>query len=151
MSSTAYSGTTLYAGFWRRVIAVIIDGIVVDVAGGIVLAALAAVVGSPETDDGAIRPVFILVALLFVVGVWLYWTLMESGPAQATLGKQALSIKVTDHDGNRLGFGRANGRFFAKIISYMVPFGVAFMMAGWTAKKQALHDMIAGTLVIRSL
>jgi len=74
---------------------------------------------------------------------------MESSESQATLGKRAVSIKVTDMNGNRISFGRATGRDFAKIISGL-PLFIGFMMAGWTSKKQALHDMIAETLVIKA-
>ena len=152
MSATAqYVGTTLYAGFWRRFIAILVDTFVLYAAAGLVFAVAYAVFGSPITEDGGLQPVFLLLYLLFAVAGWLYFTLMESGAGQATLGKRALSIAVTDGNGNRISFGRANGRFFGKLVSYMIPFGIGFMLAGWTAKKQALHDMIAGTLVIRAL
>jgi len=148
----AHVGTTLYAGFWRRFIAYIIDCVVLYVAVGLVIGATYAMVGGPVTEDGGIRPVFLLLYALFLIGFWLYFTLMESGEGQATLGKRALSIVVTDDAGRRIGFGRANGRFFSKcLLTALVPFGIGFMLAGWTAKKQALHDMIAGTLVIRAL
>ncbi len=73
---------------------------------------------------------------------------MESSANQATLGKMALSLKVTDAKGERLTFGRATGRHFGKIVSGVI-FLIGFFMAGWTAKKQALHDMMASTLVVR--
>lgn len=79
---------------------------------------------------------------------WLYFSIMESSKAQATIGKMALSLKVTDMEGNRISFGRATGRFFGKFISEIILM-IGFMMAGWTEKKQALHDMMADTLVIR--
>ena len=148
----AQIGTTLYAGFWRRFIAYTIDCVVLYVAVGLVIGAAYALVGSPVTEDGGIRPLFLLLYALFLIGFWLYFTLMESGEGQATLGKRALAIVVTDDAGRRIGFGRANGRFFGKcLLTGLVPFGIGFMLAGWTAKKQALHDMIAGTLVIRAL
>ena len=84
-----------------------------------------------------------------VIAGWLYFALMESSSSQATIGKMALSLRVTDLSGERVTFGRASGRHFAKWISILT-FFVGFMMAGWTAKKQALHDMIAGTLVVRA-
>ena len=62
----------------------------------------------------------------------------------------ALGLQVTDLEGRRISFGRASGRFFGKIISAMILY-IGFMMAGFTEKKQALHDMIAGTLVIRKM
>jgi uncharacterized RDD family membrane protein YckC len=82
-----------------------------------------------------------------IVVSWLYFAKMESSEKQATIGKKAMGIYVTDVNGQRLTFGRATGRFFAKIISSMVPLYIGFIMAGFTQKKQALHDMIAGTLV----
>jgi uncharacterized RDD family membrane protein YckC len=92
--------------------------------------------------------IFLGIVVLFVI-VWLYFAKLESSEAQATWGKRALSIFVTDANGQRMTFGRASGRFFAKIITGMIPFGIGYIMAGFTAKKQALHDMIAGTLVWR--
>jgi uncharacterized RDD family membrane protein YckC len=73
---------------------------------------------------------------------------MESSRYQASLGKMALGIVVTDLSGQRISFGRATGRHFAKIISKITIY-IGYMMAGWTQQKQALHDMIAGCLVIR--
>jgi uncharacterized RDD family membrane protein YckC len=81
--------------------------------------------------------------------VWLYFALLESGPVQATFGKRIMGLKVTDMAGERISFGRASGRFFGKLITGMIPFGIGYMMAGFTDRKQALHDLIAGTLVIR--
>lgn len=78
---------------------------------------------------------------------WLYYALMESSVKQATLGKMALGIVVTDLAGNRISFGRATGRYWAKLISALTLLA-GFVMAGFTAKKQALHDMIAGCLVV---
>jgi uncharacterized RDD family membrane protein YckC len=81
---------------------------------------------------------------------WLYNAYFESSEWQATLGKKVMNLVVTDLDGQRLTFGRASGRFFAKIISGLIPFGVGYIMAGFTEKRQALHDMIASCLVLRS-
>ena len=86
--------------------------------------------------------------LLF--GGWLYFALMESSTRQATLGKMALDMKVTDDEGNRISFGRATGRYFAKILSALILL-IGFIMVAFTDRKRGLHDMIAGTLVeIRS-
>ncbi|MBP2070853.1 RDD family protein [Thermoanaerobacterium butyriciformans] len=117
-----------YAGFWRRFVAYIIDGLIL----------------------GIIEAIFISAkmpyAVLFVG--WLYYALMESSSTQATLGKMALGLYVTDLNGDKIGFGRATGRYFGKIISGLILF-VGFMMAGWTARKQALHDIMAETLVLK--
>jgi len=74
---------------------------------------------------------------------------MESSARQATFGKAAMSLRVTDLTAQPLTFGHATGRYFSKIISGLIPLGIGFIMAGFTEKKQALHDMIAGTLVLR--
>jgi uncharacterized RDD family membrane protein YckC len=74
---------------------------------------------------------------------------MESSQYQGTFGKMALGLIVTDLEGRPLSFARASGRFFGKIITGMIPFGIGYIMAGFTEKKQALHDMIAGCLVLR--
>jgi uncharacterized RDD family membrane protein YckC len=86
--------------------------------------------------------------LISIVMVWLYHAGFEASSAQGSLGKMALGIKVTDENGRRISFGRATGRHFGKIISALICF-VGFMMAGFTERKQALHDMMAGCLVIR--
>ena len=89
--------------------------------------------------------------LIFLGLQWLYFAGMESSERQATFGKAAMSLRVTDLEGRRLSFGHATGRFFAKIVSGLIPFAIGYIMAGFTEKKQALHDMIAGTLVLRKL
>ncbi len=79
---------------------------------------------------------------------WLYYTLLESSSRQATLGKMALGIVVTDLEGNRISFARANGRYWGKLVSAIILL-IGFIMAGFTRKKQALHDIMAGTLVVK--
>lgn len=81
---------------------------------------------------------------------WIYEAAMESSSKQATLGKMALGLKVTDLEGRRISFARATGRHFAKLLSGMILL-IGYIMAGFTERKQALHDMIAGTLVQRTL
>ncbi len=81
-----------------------------------------------------------------ILAGWIYYAALESSVKQATLGKTALSIKVTDMEGNRIGFGRATGRHFAKIISGIILL-IGYLMIAFTEKKQGLHDMMAGCLV----
>lgn len=143
--------STDYAGFWHRFGAFVIDAIVLiaaAVAIGLVLGLVAggftgdaAVLEEDETAAGAF---FQLLALL---GQWLYFALMESSSKQATLGKMAVGLRVTDMDGNRVGFGKATGRYFGKIVSGLI-LGIGYLMIAWTKKKQALHDQMAGTLVL---
>ena len=127
--------TTAYAGFWRRFAAYLLDSLILS----IVLVPLT-LAGPPE-QQAALSPVTTGIA-------WLYFALMESSSRQATVGKMALGIVVTDMEGNRIGFGRATGRYFAKFISALILL-IGFIMAGFTEKKQALHDIIVNTLVVR--
>jgi uncharacterized RDD family membrane protein YckC len=90
-----------------------------------------------------------LIALAIVFN-WLYYALLESSAWQATLGKKALGLEVTDMAGQRISFARATGRYFGKIVSAFILM-IGFIMAGFTAQKQALHDMMAGCLVIRKI
>jgi len=93
-------------------------------------------------------------AMFFVAAIvisWLYFAMMESSERQGTFGKAMVNLRVMDANGNRLSFAHASGRFFSKIITGMVPFGIGYIMAGFTQKKQALHDFIAGTVVVRTL
>ena len=148
-----------YAGFWLRFVAWIIDRIVLQFAGSILTLPFAASMGirafmrtHPTSPEDFIplfenmRRVFLIILVL----EWLYYALLESSAWQATLGKKALGLEVTDLAGVRITFGRATGRYFARYISFFT-LGIGYIMAGITAKKQALHDMIAGTLVIRKL
>jgi uncharacterized RDD family membrane protein YckC len=97
-----------------------------------------------------------LILFIYLMSSWLYWALLESSAWQATLGKKALGLYVTDLAGNRPTFGRASGRFFAGRGIAMIPSlgGLYYLldciMAGFTEKKQALHDMIASCLVMRN-
>ena len=129
--------TPEYAGFWKRFLAVILDGIL--------LGAVNWLLSRGTGDFFGVK--FLNISILSVVIGWLYYILMESSEKQATLGKQAMRIKVTDMQGRRISFGRATGRYFSKWLSAAI-FMIGYMMAGWTEKKQALHDLIAGTLVV---
>ena len=94
--------------------------------------------------------IFGFFGIIFVVS-WLYYALSESSSWQATLGKKILNLKVTDISGQPISFGRASGRYFAKIITGMIPLMIGYIMAGFTEKKQAIHDMIASCLVLRKI
>jgi uncharacterized RDD family membrane protein YckC len=122
-----------YGGFWIRVVAAIIDTILIRV----VLFPIAAIFGLSG------------MVVLTIAASWLYEAVMESSSYQATLGKMILGMKVTDLYGNRISFARATGRHFAKILSAMI-LCIGFIMVGLTERKQGLHDLVAGTLVPRS-
>jgi uncharacterized RDD family membrane protein YckC len=143
-----------YAGFWLRFVAFVIDCIFISI---VILGAVTVVAfilgvpvgpGAGRYGGKAFGVAFGIRHCIGILVVWLYWALMESSPKQATLGKMALGLKVTDLQGERLSFARATGRFFGKFVSELILF-VGFMMAGWTEKKQALHDIMAGALVVK--
>ena len=153
-----------YAGFWLRVVAYLIDGLLAGIGFGVLALIGVAMVGVGHFKDfaqGANNPddfftpdvigiVFVL-AVTAVVMVWLYYAGMESSIYQGTLGKMALGLIVTDLEGRRISFGRASGRYFSKLITGLIPLGIGYAMAGFTEKKQALHDMIASCLVLRKV
>ena len=135
-----------YAGFWKRFAAFIIDRIILLVGGGIVGGVFGFIYGlsNPDPNLGMVQ---LYASFIGSFINFLYFTLFESSSLQATPGKLALGIIVTDLDGNRISYARAVGRYFASFFSY-VTLLVGFMMAGLTARKQALHDLIAGCLVV---
>lgn len=135
------ASTTDYAGFWKRFVAIIIDSIIVAIPAFIVGAILGvAFQNAPEA--GAIINVLVGLAI-----GWAYYALQESSPAQATLGKRALGIIVVDYGGRRISLARATGRFFGKYLSGLILL-IGYLMAAFTPRKQALHDFLAGTLVV---
>lgn len=145
-----------YAGFWLRFVAFLLDQLIlmgVMMGVGFVVGMF---VGVASVNSGGRSPgaksaaalVPLAMNLVSFVATFLYYTLQEAGSAQATFGKRAAGIIVTNDSGNRISYGQAVGRFFGKWISWII-LGFGFFMAGWTQRKQALHDMMAGTLVVR--
>ena len=144
-------GAAIHAGFWRRVAAYVIDYVITSVAIWMIALVVGVGIGASQSDpasvaSGLVAGQGVLLLSGLVIG-WLYFALQESSAAQSTLGKRAMALKVTDDYGRRIGFGRASGRFFGKIISGVI-LCIGYALAGWTARKQALHDMLAGTLVV---
>lgn len=164
VASVPQSGARAYAGFWLRFVAYIIDGLLLTVVLAVIVAIVIGFIGLGtlrEQFEGMDRPnapfpAFLFVGFLTFLVIlilisWLYEAGMESSEYQGSLGKMALGLVVTDMEGRRISFARASGRFFAKMISELVPLRIAFIMAGFTEKKQALHDMIASCLVLRKV
>ena len=134
-----------YAGFWIRVLAYLIDTIILM----IVFAPLAFLFGENLFDmspDAQIYSVFDLIS--FIVGIS-YFVGFETSNMQGTPGKRALGLIVVDHDGATLTVGRAIGRYFAKILSALILL-IGYIMVAFTERKQGLHDMICSTLVLKA-
>ena len=155
---------TNYAGFWQRFLALIIDSILIGVIRSILVIPILAAVGlsfvgdiqdldtADSSDVIAMAAAFIgalmaTAAISSVISI-LYFSFMESSKYQASVGKLALGLIVTDMEGNRIDFGKALLRNFGKLVSGAILL-IGYIMAGFTDKKQALHDMIASTLVVK--
>jgi len=148
-----------YAGFWKRVLALCIDGIIL----GPVLAVIAAMIAGPPPPEvrdyvehpeyaplpePAIRYWWLIVwGYTNIIGGGIYFALMECSRFQGTVGKRIVGIKVTDLDGHRISLGRAILRYLARLLS-MGSFYVGFLIAAFTERKQALHDIITKCLVV---
>ena len=121
-----------YAGFFERFLAVLIDAVILSIASAVIRMVLGSVVGG-------------LIGLALGIAYEVYFL---SSSKQATIGKQALGIIVTDLNGGCIDPGKAALRWVGKIVSCLILF-IGYIMAAFTQRKQALHDMIAGTLVLK--
>ena|GEM_PF-292312 len=151
--SLAESSDFRYAGFWIRFCALFIDSIIVGIFAVItefvVCFALGLSLGAAGANIASITSKAALLAMAVGATVnWLYYAAGESSMAQATLGKRAMGIIVTDMNGKRITFGHATGRYIGKFISSIL-LCVGYLMVAFTEKKQGLHDIMAGTLVLR--
>lgn len=147
----------VFAGFWLRAIAYLLDTVVISLVGGLVAsfypatfikypdAAATATAANPLASLPQLTPLGFAIT---IAATWFYYTLFEASNWQATPGKRVLKIYVTDMFGQRPTFARIAGRNFAKIISNLT-FLVGYLVAGFTVKKQALHDLISSCLVLR--
>jgi uncharacterized RDD family membrane protein YckC len=171
------SNSVQYAGFWMRFLAVIIDGIILNILHRIIIIPILGAIGFVDnsfaeinkliyalmqgyryTEEQIMAMVFssietvvpMMVVSMIVSGVItiLYYSFMESSKYQATLGKMALGLKVTDENGNNLGFAKCVIRQIGKYVSSIILM-IGYIMAGFTSKKQALHDIMAGALVVK--
>ena len=139
-----------FAGVGRRLVAGLIDAALM-VVGFVVIVFLVyffmAVAGANDQTLSSDLPFWITVGL-WVVFAWIYSALLEGSSARATLGKLALQIQVAGASGGRISFGRATLRFGAKAIFTPLTLGIAFLVAAFTERHQALYDIVAGTIVV---
>ncbi len=138
----------VYAGFWKRFLAWIIDSLILFIPLTLVEIMF---LWNPGYIWYPWNPMYWVYQCLswganFLVG-WLYFCLFESSEHQGTPGKLALNIIVTDIDGERISFARATARHFGKILS-AITLLIGYLLIAFTERKQGLHDMIAGTLVV---
>ncbi len=155
----SYSQTPNYAPFFPRLLGSLVDSVVVaamilGVLFGASLASRKVLVAMEQLDDGALSDVGELPATLVILATavvvpLLYHVLLETGPHQATLGKRLLGLRIVNEDGQTISKGQSIGRFFASAFLSRWFLCAGYLMALFTSKKQTLHDMLAGTLVIR--
>ncbi len=149
----------VHAGFWKRVAASTLDGLLMTLVLLVVLAIGAALLGigmKSVTDDlasGALGGFFILgIYVVPIVLQAIYFTWMHASGHQATLGKMAVGIKVVQGDGRRIGTGRSLGRWAGYFFMHLFTCGITSLISAFTVglglRKQALHDMVADTLVV---
>lgn len=131
-----------YAGFWIRAAGFLIDVLIAGAITGIISRILFG--NYYPADNPSADPAQGGVSLLVN---WIYFAWQESSAKQATIGKQAVGIKVCTENGERLSFANATGRYFAKILSTIILF-IGFIMVAFDEKKQGLHDKLAKTLVV---
>jgi uncharacterized RDD family membrane protein YckC len=138
-----------YGGFWIRVLAYIIDYFIVNFATAILFVVFAVGIAVAEPSDEAAGGALVLVWGGTLVIDWLYHAIMESSSWQGTVGKKGLNLVVANTAGERISFGRATARYFAKILSALVLL-IGYFMVGWTQRKQGLHDLIVDTVVYKA-
>lgn len=148
-----------YGGFWIRFVAFIIDAVIVAViCSPFVMTMVPSMVGAVMHSGNRGPDPEMMINLMFAgirlkiitqVIAWIYEAWMTSSDRQATVGKISVGLKVTDLYGQRISFARATGRHFAKILSAMILM-IGFIMVAFTERKQGLHDLLAGTLVVKS-
>ena len=129
---------TAYGGFWIRFLAYLVDSVILFCALillGVAFAFLGPIGAWLMTLTGLVAPL-------------LYWGWMQASARQATFGKALLGMKVTDASGNRMSLLRSLGRELAKWLS-AIPLMIGFLIAAFTGRKQALHDIVASTTVVK--
>jgi uncharacterized RDD family membrane protein YckC len=132
-----------YSTFLQRVAASLIDTVVLFVISsviGFVVGFFSYAIFGPDAS------ILIGYLLGLVIG-WLFYAAFESSEYMATPGKMALSIQVRDENFQRLSFGRATGRHFARFLS-SIPLCIGYLFPLWTQRRQALHDIVAKTVVV---
>jgi uncharacterized RDD family membrane protein YckC len=161
-----YEKKTQYAGFWIRFAACLLDGIIISIPLTVIFLVLfyfifassgaLDVLSDPAAIDGGFTDqqmitflsTYIIVLLVSIIVPIFYYAGMHASKWQATVGKKLLKLKVTDLQGNRISFWRGLGRYLAMVFISSI-FYIGYIIAAFTDKKQSLHDLIAGTVVVK--
>jgi len=148
-STTESVGAVVYAGFWERFAAAIIDGFLLSVATYALVFLFMAITSSAASSEGSQAALSVGYLLFSIILTWLYFAILESSEKSATFGKRWLGMRVLREDSyERINFGRATARYFGKILSTILLY-IGYLIQPFTKKRQALHDMMAGAVVVR--
>lgn len=135
-----------YGGFWKRVIAYLIDAFIIAFPVTMIFGTVIPEV--LKTENVEVTSITVsMPQVIMLVASWVYFAGLESSAWQATVGKKMLGMQVTDTSGERINFIKATIRYLAKFLSSFFLM-IGFIMVAFTAKKQGLHDFIAGTVVL---
>lgn len=149
-----------YAGFWQRLAANIIDHLIMGLVQLILTLMLVILFGALGLISFQLTLSVDGMIILFISGFfylaisrlllwWLYYAYCESKYG-ATIGKEIMGLKVTDLAGKPISFKKASGRFFGRLISFVGTLWIGYLIAAFTDKKQALHDIIGSCLVLKN-
>jgi uncharacterized RDD family membrane protein YckC len=149
------SARVVYAGFWLRLFAYVIDSLLLGVTAGVVILGPLMASGAIPSDNPWMiytntSRQFLALRLLILMVQWVYFALFESSPWQASPGKKVLGLMVTDVEGKRISFARATARYFCTLLSGFILMA-GFIMIAFTERKQGLHDILTGCLVIKKV
>jgi uncharacterized RDD family membrane protein YckC len=160
-SASSLKTSVRYAGFWWRVLASLIDtavlfGVYFALFGAVRVLAPESMYAGPLTLNGKVDVIDLALTLVPLMNLamicsaigWAYFVVLESSPLRGTLGKAALGLYVADTFGDPISFYRAFARNALKLLSSLV-LCLGWIMPAFTPRKQALHDVLAGTLVLR--
>jgi len=156
-----------YAGFGKRMAALLIDRVIISVAITFVywevnreILRMIKQKGSflnrfykisedsldMSKYDVADNITYYAMSLIFTLILWCYYAGTESSPMKGTLGKRLMGLEVSDENGDRISFTKATGRYFGKILSIVV-LCIGYIAMLFNDKKQTWHDSMSGCIV----
>lgn len=146
-------GAATPAGFGRRIVAALIDGVLSFIITVVVMMVVMFFIRRSFLESGGFDQAFLLVFITSYLGglvvAWLYFALGDSSAGQGTLGKRIMGLKVTKVDGGKIGFGRASLRYVGRLLGVLTLL-IGFLIALVTPRRRALHDYVAGSVVVRA-
>ena len=143
-----------YAGFWRRFVGWVIDFLIIIILAHWATVLVSSVISTPIPDSltnlvitSEVLGTAIVIFVIDFIIIALYYCLLEASPLQATIGKYVAGLKITDMNGSRISYGKAFARRVYSLLSIITIF-IGYIIAGFTPRKQTIHDMLAKTVVI---